>query len=97
MSITRRIEKLEGDFAAEGDLDRAHRAAFARAEIPERDYPAVRDEYLARGEIPSVLYRHNDGRCVNTGVSRSPDDPPETNQPDTTHPAFTHDNIHSRD
>jgi hypothetical protein len=54
MSITRRIEKLEGDFAAEGDLDRAHRAAFARAEIPERDYPAVRDEYLARGEIPST-------------------------------------------
>jgi hypothetical protein len=33
MSITRRIEKLEADFAAEGDLDRTHRAAFPRAKF----------------------------------------------------------------
>jgi hypothetical protein len=34
---------------------------------------------------------------VATGVSRSPGTAPEADRPDTTPPAFTHDNIHSRD
>jgi hypothetical protein len=98
-NIDRRVQRLENGFAAEGDLDRARRAAFERSEISEQDYPAVRAQYIARGETPPILLKCTDGRCylVNTGVSRSPDDPPETDPPDTTQPAFTPDSASSRD
>jgi hypothetical protein len=98
-NINRRIDKLESDFAAEGDLDRERRVAFARSEISEQDYPAVRAQYIARGECPPILLKCTDGRryLVSTGVARAPDDPPETDQPDTTQPGSTPDSASSRD
>jgi hypothetical protein len=98
-NINRRIDKLESDFAAEGDLDRERHAAFARSEISEQDYPAVRAQYVARGECPPVLLKCTDGRryLVATGVSRSPGDPPAADPPDTTQPGSTPDNADSRD
>jgi hypothetical protein len=98
-NIDRRVQRLENGFAAEGDLDRARRAAFERSEISEQDYPAVRAQYVARGQCPPVLLKCTDGGryLVDTGVTRSPDDPPETDPPDTTQPAFTPDNVHSRE
>jgi hypothetical protein len=93
--ISRRIKPLEANFAAEGDLDRARRAALDRAEISDREYPAVREEYIARGEIPPVL--SNDGRSylVSTGVSRCPGDGGSSVTPAPA--SVTHDNADSRE
>jgi hypothetical protein len=41
--------------------------------------------------------RDGRGFLIGPGVARSPGDPPETDQPDTAQPAFTHDNADSRE
>jgi hypothetical protein len=71
VSINRRIDKLESDLAAEGDVDRARRAALACAESSEASFAAKRHLLGEPRRIPDAGRRARDEPAVGHHAARA--------------------------